>query len=153
MDAPNIVKQKTLVVIRPHTLEHIQAIADANGVGGMLHATGGKHLNSDDYFKSRALIKRRICIKELEKEKEEIEERMNRANERDLLIQEKGKNLTQETKKDFKLPDIKILLKWKFSKIPLGNKAALIQLYLDTPDPEEITAWSEAQANKLLTVK
>ena len=78
---------------------------------------------------------------------------MNRANERDLLIQEKGKNLTQETKKDFKLPDIKILLKWKFSKIPLGNKAALIQLYLDTPDPEEITAWSETQENKLLTVK
>ena len=119
----------------------------------MFHATGGEHLNSDDYFKSRALIKRRICIKELEKEKEEIEERMNRANERDLLIQEKGKNLTQETKKDFKLPEIKILLKWKVSKIPPGNKAALIQLYFDTPDPEEIMAWSKMQENKLLTVK
>ena len=68
---------------------------------------------------------------------------MNRADERDLVIQEKGKSLTQETKKNFKLPEIKILLKWKVSKIPPGNKAALIQLYFDTFDPEEIAVWSK----------
>ena len=86
MDAPKIVKQKDLVVTRPHALERIQAIVDAKGAGEIFHGTGGEHLNSDDYFKSRALIKRSICIKELEKGKEEIVERLNRSNERDLLI-------------------------------------------------------------------
>ena len=34
------------------TLGSIQAIVDAKGTGGIFHATGGEHLNSDDYFKS-----------------------------------------------------------------------------------------------------
>ena len=113
-----------MVATRPHILERIQAIVDAKGVDGMFHATGGEHLNSDDYFKSRALIKRRIRIKELEKEKEEIEERLNRANERDLLIHENFKNLTQETKKYFKLLEIKVLAQVEGIQDPTGEQSS-----------------------------
>jgi len=72
LDALKVVKQNTLVVKIPQTLDYIQAIVGTKGSGVIFHATGGKHLNSDDYFKSRALIRRRIRIKELETKKKRL---------------------------------------------------------------------------------
>ena len=62
-DELKVVNQKTLVVTIPRILESIQVIGDAKVSGRMFHATGSEHLNSDDYFKSQALIKRSIRIK------------------------------------------------------------------------------------------
>ena len=56
----------------PQTKVHIEAIAAAKAAGQFFHATGGSHLNYDDYFKSRVLIQRKEQIKELEKEKEDV---------------------------------------------------------------------------------
>ena len=43
----------------------IDALANAKAAGQLFHATGGSHLNSDDYFKSRVFLQRKAHIKEL----------------------------------------------------------------------------------------
>ena len=153
LNAPLVVKQKTFVVTRPQTKERLDAIIEAKGAGGMFHATGGEHLNSDDYFKSRTLIKRRIQIADMEKLKKEIEDQVHAANGRDLLLTTKGTDLTEETKKSFTVPEIKVLIKAKVSKVPQGNKPELVTLYCSLPEPEDIVPWSEEQENELLTLK
>ena len=61
----------------PQTNAHIEAIAVAKYAGKFFHATGGSHLNSDDYFKSQVLLQHKERIKELEKDKEYIVNRTN----------------------------------------------------------------------------
>ena len=53
----------------PHKKARIEAIAAAKAAGQLFHATGGSHLNSDEYFKSRVLLQHKERTKELEKEK------------------------------------------------------------------------------------
>ena len=36
---------------------------------------------------------------------------------------------------------------------PIGKKAVLIKLYVDTPDPEQVVPWSDEQENELLKMK
>jgi len=38
----------------------VQAIRDAKSSGMMFYATGGQHLNSDDFFIARAMAKREL---------------------------------------------------------------------------------------------
>lgn len=154
INAPNVVKQKTLAVTRPQTKERLEAIVEAKSAGGIFHATGGEHLNSDDYFKSRALIKRRKEIEEFEKKKKEIEDQVQSLNAKDLLLSEKGIEFTRENAtRQFKVAEIKIMVKSKVRKIPPGNKNFLIDTYFNSPDPEEIVPWSEEQENMLSTLK
>ena len=153
LNAPLVVKKKTLVVTRPQTKERLDAIIEAKGAGGMFHATGGEHLNSDDYFKSRTLIKRRSQITDMEKSKKEIEDQVHVANERDRLIISKNTDLTEATKSSFTVHEIKALLKWKVRKVPPGNKRSLVTLYCTLPDPEKVVPWSEEQENELSTLK
>jgi len=113
IQAPRVVMPKPLTTTKPQTFERVKAIADAKAVNQMFHAAGGKHLNSDDFFKSRALLERILRIKELQDEKNAIDERIIIRNEKDIILRRIGKELTEETKKDFEVTDIKILLKWK----------------------------------------
>jgi len=92
----------------------------------MFHVTGGQHLNSDDFFKIRALLERRLRIKELQDEKKAIAERISIRNEENIILRRIGKKLTEETKKDFKVTDIKVLLKWKLEKKPIGHIKSLL---------------------------
>ena len=52
LDAPKILISLTKPVIKPHTTERLEVIADAKLAGIIFHATRGEHPNSDDYFKS-----------------------------------------------------------------------------------------------------
>ena len=153
LDAPRVLRQKTLLVTRPQTKERLDALIEAKGAGGMFHATGGQHLNSDDYFKSRTLIKRRIEIVDMEKMKKEIEDQVRVVNEKDLLLTSKSADLTQGTKSSFTIAEIKVLIKWKVRKVPPGNKQSLVDIYCNSPDPEEVVPWSEEQENALATMK
>ena len=54
---------------RQQTKEHLDALIEAKGAGGVFHATGGEHMNSNDYFKSRTLIKTCKQITDMEKMK------------------------------------------------------------------------------------
>jgi len=124
--APRLVKSKTLATTKPQNFEWVKEIADSKAAGQMFYTTGGQHLNSDDFFKSRALLDRRLHIKELQYEKNAIAERISIRNDKDALLRRIGKELTEETKKDFKVTDIKVLLKWELEKNPTGNRQSLL---------------------------
>jgi len=71
-------------------------------------------------------LDRRLHIKELQYEKNAIAERISIRNDKDALLRRIGKELTEETKKDFKVTDIKVLLKWELEKNPTGNRQSLL---------------------------
>jgi len=116
----------------------------------MFHATEGQHLNLDDFFKSRALLDRRLCIKELHDENNAIDERISIRNEKDSILCRIEKELTEETKKDVKVTDIKVLLKWKLEKNPTRNRQSLLTQYFDVHDPSHVLPWSNVQESKIL---
>ena len=66
-DAP---KRKTHVAVtQEHSAERVLAIKKAKTAGQMFYATGGSHVNSDSFFRARALASRSHEIKELEEKK------------------------------------------------------------------------------------
>ena len=69
LNSPRITNAKTITVTVPQTKARIEAVDAAKYAGQLFHATGGSHLNSDYYFKSRVFLQRKEQIKELEKEK------------------------------------------------------------------------------------
>ena len=73
-------------------------------------------------------------------------------NDRLEIILRKGE-ITVANKQSFLVSEIKILLKWKQCKNMSGNKAELLNRYFETPDPEEITPWSDLQEQELLTLQ
>jgi len=86
MHAPRVVTLKTLSTTKTQTFEQVQAIVDVNAAVKIIHETGGQHLNLDDFFKSRALLDRRLCIKELQDEKNAIAEKFSIRNEKGVLL-------------------------------------------------------------------
>ena len=77
----------------------------------MFYATGGQHLNSDDFFIARALVKREGEASAMLKEKEARIERMNINQEAKSLLQVKALDLSPDTEKKFILPECKLLCK------------------------------------------
>ena len=130
LNAPRISKAKTTTVNVPQTKARIESIAAAKAAGQFFHATGGSHLNSDDYFKSWVLLQRKDKIKELEKEKEDAVNRTNVQCQKDTLLLTKVNDLTRETATSFNVAEIKLLVRWKLNEVPPGNKQALIDMYL-----------------------
>ena len=83
------------------TKARIEAIAAAKSAGRFFHATGGSHLNSYDYFKSRVLLQRKEQIKKLEKEKEDVVNRNNVQCQKYTLLRTKVNYLTRDTATSF----------------------------------------------------
>ena len=128
LDAPRVLKTNTQVVTRPQSQERIKAIAKAKGSGQLFHATGGEHISSNDFFKSRALIEKSAQIKKMEEEKSQFEALKQIENDKVSLFQRKGE-ITEANKQSFLVPEIKMLLKWKQCKNLIGNKNALLERY------------------------
>ena len=61
----------------------------------------------------------------------------------------KGNDLTRETATSFNVAEIKILVRWKINKAPPGNKQALIDTYLELPNPPEIIPWSDEKEQEV----
>ena len=152
LEAPKIKKVITKPVTRPQSAARIQAIASAKAAGQMFHATGGEHLNSDDYFKSRALIERTSTIKQIETDKQLRLEHAALLEEKNKLIAEKGCDLTVATAPSFITTEIKTLLKWKIGKKPNSAKATLVQMYVDAPNPS-IVPWTNLEDDALNALK
>ena len=136
----------------PQTHERIEVIAKAKEAGQLFHATAGEHISSNDFFKSRALIEKRVQIKKMENEKSRSVQLHAINNDRLEIISRKGE-ITVANKQSFLVSEIKILLKWKQCKNMSGNKPELLNRYFETPDPEEITPWSDLQEQELLTLQ
>jgi len=97
-------RKTTQAVTVPNAKTRAQAIRDAKSSGMMFYATGGQHLNSDDFFIARALPKREGEASAMLKEKEVGTERMNIDQEAKSLSQVKALDLSPDTEKKFTPP-------------------------------------------------
>ena len=93
--------------------DRIKAIKNAKTAGQLFYATGGRHLNSDEFFKARAIAEREAKLKKLKDDKKlrvaaaEIQDQVMQ------LLQQKG-NLLPENEQNFTVSDLKLLVvKWK----------------------------------------
>ena len=119
-DAPRVKKTPVALTVR-HSAARIKAIRKAEGAGQLFHATGGTHLNSNEFFQAKALETRLEEAGELEANKKNRSEAIAvEANARDILSS-KGE-LTLENEKSFNLKHLKVLLKWKGLKIKKARR-------------------------------
>ena len=62
--------RKLPALTAPQTLERVKMIKKAKTSGQMFYATGGQHLNSDEFFQARALADRQEVVLKLQRKKE-----------------------------------------------------------------------------------
>ena len=94
------------------------------------------------------LIQRKERIRELEEENEDVVNITNVQCQKDTLLRTKGNDLTQDTATSFNVAEIKVLMRWKLNKVLPGNKQALIDMYLELPNPPKIIPWSDENNKK-----
>jgi hypothetical protein len=142
LDAP---KRKSVVAVsKPNTVERQQAMKKAGSAGATFQATGGGHLNSDDFFKAAELKARENKLKAMEDLKKEREKYCRDQFAAIRLIKAKGE-LTWETEKHFTLAEIKIMLKWKKIKPSGTKKRDLVLAYIETPKPPIQVVWKRSE--------
>ena len=147
-------RKTTPAVTVPNTKARVQALRDAKSSRMMLYATGGQHLNSDDFFIACALAKREGEASTMLKEKEACIERMNVDQEAKSLLQVKAIDLSPDTEKKFILPECKLLCKWKGCKLtgPL-TKHEYVKAYAAAARPPLPVPWTQEDESKLLTIR
>ena len=60
-----------VAVTQPHSLERVQAIKNAKTAGQLFFATGGRHINSDEFFKAKELKRREEELAKMEEKKKQ----------------------------------------------------------------------------------
>jgi len=103
------VLKTTLTITAANTKERAKAIRDAKSSGQMFYATGGHHLNSDDFSRACALAECKGQVSSLKKKKALLIESIALDREANSLLQEKVIDLTVATEKNFRLPDCKLM--------------------------------------------
>lgn len=73
------------------------------------------------------------------------------ANEAKQVIRDKGKELTEQTAKDFVAPEVKILAKWR-TGLDHGTKAKNLIAFLNTPPPLP-DLWNQQDEETLQSLK
>jgi hypothetical protein len=150
MEAP---KRKLIVAVsKPNTLARQVAMKKASSAGATFHATGGGHLNSDDYFKAAELKARENQVKAMEEIKKEREKYCKDQWAALRLIKAKGE-LTWDTVSRFTIFEIKILLKWKKVKATGTKKRDLVEAYTEAPKPIIQPMWKPSEQAKLDALK
>jgi hypothetical protein len=99
-----------VAVMEPHSKERVQAIKDAKTAGQLFFATGGKHLNSDEFFQARALIEREMRTKELLAKKKSLAADLALEEKVTQILSMKG-NPEEVNARDFTVSELKLLLK------------------------------------------
>ncbi len=147
------VRKTTPAVTVANTKDRVQAIRAAKSSGQMLFATGGQHLNSDDFFRARALDERQVQAKAMLLKKQARQERMALDREAKSLLQVKAIDLTPATEKNFLVPECKLLCKWKGCKLTSGlQKNEYVRQYAAAPRPPTPVPWSQEEEDVLLAI-
>jgi len=145
-------RSRFVAVTQPQTQERVMAIKDAKTAGQMFYATGGRHLNSNEFFKAKEIQSRQAGIKKMEDAKKERDKYCKEQRGSILLIKRKGE-LTADTEKDFTLPEIKTLLKWKKVKIVSTRKRDMVDAYIAAPKPKIQKVWTRSEETALQQLK
>lgn len=142
-----------MAVSKPNTQERQEVMKKAATAGATFQATGGGHLNSDDYFKAAELKDRENKIKAMEDIKKERGKYCANQFAAIQMIQKKGE-LTYATESSFTMPEIKTMLKWKKIKQTGTKRHNIIDAYTTAPKPAKIqTIWSRTEEAALDALK
>jgi hypothetical protein len=145
--------RKTYVAVtQPHSHARVIAIKKAKSAGQMFFATGGRHLNSDEFFKAKELAARADSIKKMEDKKTQRGKYCKEQKSAVLLLRAKGE-LTHGTEKNFTLPEIKTLLKWKKTKATSARKRDLVEAYIGATKPKIQKVWTRGEEAALEKLK
>ena len=141
-----------VAVTEPHSKECIDAIKKAKTAGQMFFATGGRHINTNEFFQSKTLLERHVAIKAMEDAKKARAKYCKEQLEAVQMLKSKGE-LTHLTEKNFTLPEIKTLLKWKKVKPASSKKRDLVDAYIETPKPKIQKIWCRSEEAELQALK
>jgi hypothetical protein len=141
-----------VAVTEEHSQERVAAIRNAKTAGQMFFATGGRHLNSDEFFQARALVERDARIKELELTRKTLNAALLLENDVMLLLQTKG-SLVPSNASNFSVAEIKLLIKWKKVKPASAKKIDLLAAYYQNPPPISQPLWSPDDDVELAALK
>jgi hypothetical protein len=145
-------RYKPIAVAAPHSMERVVAIKNAKTAGQLFFATGGSHINSDEFFKARELKRRDEEIAKMEDAKKKRGEYCQKQRAAVMLIRNKGE-LTQETAKQFTIPEVKMLLHWKKVKAEGSKKRDLVDAYIEAPKPKIQKVWCRSEEQALTDLK
>jgi hypothetical protein len=145
-------RETYVAVTQPHSKERVKAIKDAKTAGQMFYATGGRHLNCNEFFQARELSARETKIKLLEGKKKRLMSALLVENAVMELLQEKGSLCPQSVTK-FTVPEIKLLLKWKKVKPKSSKKADLAAAYYSNPPPLTAPLWTPQEEMELVALQ
>jgi hypothetical protein len=149
-DAPT--RNIMVAVTEANTSDRVLAIKAAKTAGQLFFATGGNHLNSDDFFRARALAARDEEIKTLLKRKKASTQAMQLELSVNDLLTTKG-NLVPENERHFTVAELKMLLKWKKVKPTSSKKADLLTAYYNHPSPQNAVPWGPEDEMKLVELQ
>jgi hypothetical protein len=141
-----------VAVTQVHSQARVEAIKKAKTAGQMFFATGGRHTNSNEFFQARALADREARSKELETRKKLLSSGLSLENDVTALLTEKG-NPTQENARDFTVPEVKKLVKWKNIKPTSNKKADLIEAFENNPPPLDAVQWTVEEEMELVEMQ
>ena len=149
-DAP---KRETFVAVtKPHSKERIQAIYKAKTSGQHFYVTGGRHINTAEFFQADTLKSREAELKVMEDKKKERMAYIKVQKQAVLMIRKKG-DLTFLNEKQFTLAEVKILLKWKKVKTKSTKKEELVEAYITAPKPKIQKSWCNSEEEALQSLK
>jgi hypothetical protein len=119
----------------------------------LFYATGGRNINTAEFFQADTLKSREAEIKAMEDKKKERQAYLIvQKAAREILIK-KG-DVTFSNHKKFKIEDLKVLLKWKRVKVKSSKKEDLVEAYVAAPKPLKPTkVWCNSEEKALLTLK
>jgi hypothetical protein len=150
LDAPK--RKFVAAVSKPNSVERQEAMKKASSAGATFQATGGGHLNSDDFFKAAESKARDAKIKAMEDLKKEREKYCKGQWAALRLIRSKGE-LTEDTENNFTIAECKHLCKWKNVKPNGTKKRDLVEAYRSTPKPRTIAQWKPSEQAALDALK
>jgi hypothetical protein len=150
LEAP---KRKTYVAVtKAYSKERVIAIRKASTAGQMFFATGGRHINANEFFQANTLKSREADIKALEDKKADRKAYCAIQQEALKLIRKKG-DLTWNNHGSFNVKELKMLLKWKKVEHRKTRKEDLVELYVKAEKPGITKAWTRTKEAELVKLK
>lgn len=150
LEAPT--RETFVAVTKANTKERVQAIQKAKTAGQMFFATGGQHINSDEFFRASELRRRKEEIKAIEDKKANRKLLLQQQKDAVAIIRQKGE-LTSSTFKTFVLAEVNTLLKWKAVKADTTRKADVVKAYINAPKQKPTKIWSRGEEAALVKLK
>ena len=144
---------KKYELTQPQSKERVEVLRHAKTAGKLFHATHGEHLNSNDFFKSRAIDDRKKKADAMLKEKRTRYEKSKLREQALQVIKEHGEPTTEKIK-DYPAKAMQKLYEWKHNKKSSEAREKLLEVYLKKDPPKEEPEWTmseEIRLKELLT--